>query len=148
MYVDGLQYIYPSRAVFQQMRLGSLSAVHITVGYHEDFLGVVENLQTWNRWFEECGDLTSLSPKVVIKPPVITTGTAQIYIPVAPPVAYVGCLRGAINSCRTAQELSCRGTFLREQYVQSCSTNPRGHIWYASCHTMAHIEVSSYVYRQ
>ena len=57
MYVDGLQYIYPSRAVFQQMRLGSLSAVQITVGYHEDFLGVVDNLQTWNHWFEECGDL-------------------------------------------------------------------------------------------
>ena len=57
MYVDGLQYIHPSREIFQQMRVGSLSAVHITVGYHEDFLGVVDNLQTWNRWFEECGDL-------------------------------------------------------------------------------------------
>ena len=59
MYVDGLQYIRPSRAVFQQMRAGNLSAVHITVGYHEDFLGLVDNLQSWNQWFEECGDLVS-----------------------------------------------------------------------------------------
>ena len=57
MFIDALQYIRPSRAIFEQMRAGKLSAVHITVGYHEDFLGVVENLQNWNRWFEGCGDL-------------------------------------------------------------------------------------------
>ena len=57
MYVDALQYIRPSRTIFQQMRVGQLSAVHITVGYHEDFFGVVENLESWNRWFEEGGDL-------------------------------------------------------------------------------------------
>ena len=57
MFIDALQYIAPSRAVFEQMRAGRLSAVHVTVGYHEDFLGVVENLQVWNRWFEECSDV-------------------------------------------------------------------------------------------
>jgi membrane dipeptidase len=57
MFIDALQYIPPSRAIFEQMRVGRLSAVHITVGYHEDFLGVVANLQNWNRWFEDCGDL-------------------------------------------------------------------------------------------
>jgi len=57
MFIDALQYIAPSRAVFEQMRAGRLSAVHVTVGYHEDFLGVVQNLQVWNRWFEECGDV-------------------------------------------------------------------------------------------
>ena len=57
MLIDALQYVRPSREIFQQMRLGKMSAVHITVGYHEDFFGVVENLQKWNRWFEDCGDL-------------------------------------------------------------------------------------------
>ena len=55
MFIDALQYICPSRAVFQQMNAGKLSAVHITVGYHEDFMGVVENLKGWNRWFESSG---------------------------------------------------------------------------------------------
>ena len=57
MFIDALQYIRPSRAIFGQMRVGKLSAVHITVGYHEAFLGRVENLQHWNRRFEGCGDL-------------------------------------------------------------------------------------------
>lgn len=57
MFIDALQYIAPSRAVFEQMRAGRLSAVHVTVGYHEDFLGVVQNLQVWNRWFEDCSDV-------------------------------------------------------------------------------------------
>ena len=57
MLIDALQYVRPSREIFQQMRLGKMSAVHITVGYHEDFFGLVENLQKWNRWFEDCGDL-------------------------------------------------------------------------------------------
>ena len=57
MLIDALQYIRPSRATFQQMRKGNLSAVHITVGYHEDFYGVVENLKIWNNWFANCEDL-------------------------------------------------------------------------------------------
>ena len=57
MLIDALQYIRPSRAAFQQMRKGNLSAVHITVGYHEDFCGVVENLKIWNNWFASCEDL-------------------------------------------------------------------------------------------
>ena len=57
MLIDALQYISPSRAVFEQLRAGRLSAVHVTVGYHEDFLGVVQNLQVWNRWFEDCSDV-------------------------------------------------------------------------------------------
>jgi hypothetical protein len=71
-------------------------------------------------------------PKVLTKLPAITTGTGQLYIPMAPPVAHVGWLRGAINSCMLVQDLSCRSTLLREQYVQSPSTNRRGHIWYTS----------------
>ena len=36
-------------------------------------------------------------PKVLNKLPAITTGTAQIYIPMAPPLAHVGYLRGGVN---------------------------------------------------
>ena len=46
------------------MRMGNLSAVHITVGYHEDFLGVVDNLQIWNGWFEECADLIAKATSI------------------------------------------------------------------------------------
>ena len=46
-----------AREVFSQMRLGAVNAVHITVGYHEEFSGVVDNLQAWNGWFEKCDDL-------------------------------------------------------------------------------------------
>ena len=59
MLIDALQYIRPGRNVFQQMRAGKLSAVHITVGYHEEFTDVLKNLQSWNKWFENCGDLIS-----------------------------------------------------------------------------------------
>ncbi len=57
MYMDCLQYVAPSRRVFEQMRQGAVDAVHITVGYHEDFDQVVQNLANWNQWFETCGDL-------------------------------------------------------------------------------------------
>ena len=38
-------------------------------------------------------------PKVVNKLPPITTGSDQLYIPMAPPLAHVGYLPGAINNC-------------------------------------------------
>ena len=38
-------------------------------------------------------------PKVLNKLPAITTGRDQIHIPVAPPLAHVGYIRGAINNC-------------------------------------------------
>lgn len=57
MYIDALQYVAPSETVFHQMRAGKVDAVHITVGYHEDFDGVLANLQTWNHWFETYPDL-------------------------------------------------------------------------------------------
>jgi len=59
MLIDALQYIRPSRSIFQQMRAGKLSAVHMTVGYHEEFADVLKNLEIWNKWFEDCGDLIS-----------------------------------------------------------------------------------------
>lgn len=57
MIIDGLQYIRPSRAVFEQMRHGRVDAVHITVAYHEGLLGVIDNLAAWNVLFQAHSDL-------------------------------------------------------------------------------------------
>lgn len=57
--IDGLQYANWSRDIFVEMRAGGVDAVHATVGYHEDFLGVVANLAAWNRRFEVDGDLVA-----------------------------------------------------------------------------------------
>ncbi|MCY3876852.1 MAG: membrane dipeptidase [Rhodobacteraceae bacterium] len=52
MRIDGLQYANWSEKVFRQMRSGGLSAVHVTVAYHEGFRETVTNLEDWNRRFE------------------------------------------------------------------------------------------------
>ena len=55
--VDGLQYCNFSEAIFRQMRAGGVSAVHVTVCYHEMFRETVANLERWNRWFEQFPEL-------------------------------------------------------------------------------------------
>jgi len=55
--VDGLQYCDFSEAIFRQMRAGGVSAVHVTVCYHEMFRETVANLERWNRWFEQFPEL-------------------------------------------------------------------------------------------
>ncbi len=35
--------------LFEQMKTGKLSAVHVTICYHENFRQTVENIITWNR---------------------------------------------------------------------------------------------------
>lgn len=55
--IDGLQYSAWSRKIFQQMRAAQLDAVHVTIGYHEDFKAMVENIVAWNRLFEEFSEL-------------------------------------------------------------------------------------------
>ena len=57
MRIDGLQYANWSEKIFREMRIGELSAVHVTVAYHEGFRETVENLIAWNRWFERFPDL-------------------------------------------------------------------------------------------
>ena len=57
MRIDGLQYANWSEKIFREMRIGELSAVHVTVAYHEGFRETVENLIAWNRWFEKFPDL-------------------------------------------------------------------------------------------
>jgi len=55
--IDGLQYANWSRTIFEQMRLGKVDAVHVTIAYHENFRETVLNFEQWNRWFEQHADL-------------------------------------------------------------------------------------------
>ena len=55
--IDNLQYANWSRKIFEQMRDGGVDAVHVTVAYHEDFREMVQQLEAWNRRFEQHGDL-------------------------------------------------------------------------------------------
>jgi len=55
--IDGLQYSNWSEEIFRQMRDGGVSAVHVTICYHEDFRETVANIAAWNRRFERHADL-------------------------------------------------------------------------------------------
>ena len=57
MMIDGLQYSHWSREVFEQMRDGGLSAVHVTIAYHELSRETLQNIGQWNRMFEMHSDL-------------------------------------------------------------------------------------------
>ena len=55
--IDCLQYANWSQKIFRQMREGGVSAVHVTIAYHENFRETVLNFERWNRWFEQYPDL-------------------------------------------------------------------------------------------
>lgn len=55
--IDGLQYANWSEKIFRQMRAGGVDAVHVTITYHEIFRETVQNIEGWNRWFEQFPDL-------------------------------------------------------------------------------------------
>ncbi len=55
--IDNLQYANYSRRIFEEMRAGSVDAVHVTIAYHERFREMVRNLERWNRLFEDHADL-------------------------------------------------------------------------------------------
>ena len=55
--IDNLQYANWSERIFRQMREGGVSAVHVTIAYHEQFRETVANIEAWNRWFERFPDL-------------------------------------------------------------------------------------------
>ncbi|MCJ8307812.1 MAG: membrane dipeptidase [Rhizobiaceae bacterium] len=50
--IDNLQYANWSEKIFRQMHEGGVSAVHVTIAYHEQFRETVSNIEAWNRWFE------------------------------------------------------------------------------------------------
>jgi len=55
--IDGLQYANWSEKIFRQMQEGGLDAVHVTIAYHENFRETVQNIERWNRWFEQFPEL-------------------------------------------------------------------------------------------
>lgn len=55
--IDCLQYANWSEKIFNQMNEGGVHAVHVTIAYHENFRETVLNIEQWNRWFEQYGDL-------------------------------------------------------------------------------------------
>ena len=57
MIIDALQYNNWSEKIFNQLREGGVTAVHVTITYHEDFRETVENIIAWNRRFEQFPDL-------------------------------------------------------------------------------------------
>ena len=53
MFIDGLQYCNWSEKIFKEWRSSNLTAVHVTISYHEQFRETVSNFEQWNRWFEQ-----------------------------------------------------------------------------------------------
>ena len=53
MLIDGLQYCNWSEKIFKQWRDSNLTAVHVTISYHEQFRETVSNFEQWNNWFEK-----------------------------------------------------------------------------------------------
>lgn len=55
--VDGLIISNFSRAVFEDMRKGGLTAANCTCSVWENFTGTMQNIARWNGYFEDCKDL-------------------------------------------------------------------------------------------
>ena len=51
--IDALQYSNWSEKIFLQMNKGGITAVHVTICYHEDFQEMVQNVIAWNQRFEQ-----------------------------------------------------------------------------------------------
>jgi len=57
MFIDCLQYCNWSEKIFKQWRTSNLTAVHVTISYHEQFRETVSNFEQWNNWFEQYSSL-------------------------------------------------------------------------------------------
>lgn len=55
--VDGLQYCRWDRSVFEDLKAGGVSAVHVTVAYWESARETLTRLAQWDRHFERNADL-------------------------------------------------------------------------------------------
>jgi len=55
--IDGLQYSNWNRAIFQQLKEGGVTMVHVTVVYHEQIRETLLRIGEWNRQFENHHDL-------------------------------------------------------------------------------------------
>jgi membrane dipeptidase len=55
--IDCLQYSNWSEKIFRQMNAGGVSAIHVTICYHENFQETVRNITQWNRRFARFPEL-------------------------------------------------------------------------------------------
>ena len=55
--IDGLIISNWSRAVFEDMRRGGITAANCTCSVWENFAGTMHNIGCWQRWFRDHGDL-------------------------------------------------------------------------------------------
>jgi len=55
--IDGLQYCNWSRSIFEEMIQGGVTAVHVTIVYHEQIRETLMRIAEWNRLFELHTDL-------------------------------------------------------------------------------------------
>jgi membrane dipeptidase len=55
--IDGLQYSNWDRAIFEQLKQGGVTMVHVTIVYHEQIRETLLRISEWNRHFEMNSDL-------------------------------------------------------------------------------------------
>lgn len=55
--IDGLQYCNWSEKIFRELNAGGVTAIHVTICYHENFRETIANIGQWNRWFQDFPDL-------------------------------------------------------------------------------------------
>ena len=55
--IDGLQYSNWNRAIFEQLKEGGVTMVHVTIVYHEQIRETLLRIGDWNRQFEMHHDL-------------------------------------------------------------------------------------------
>jgi len=55
--IDALQFSNWNRALFEELRAGGLTAVHVTITYWEDARATLTNIGRWQRRFREHGDI-------------------------------------------------------------------------------------------
>jgi len=55
--IDGLQYSNWNRTIFEQLKQGGVTMVHVTIVYHEQIRETLLRISEWNRHFEMHGDL-------------------------------------------------------------------------------------------
>jgi membrane dipeptidase len=91
--IDGLQYSNWNRAIFQQLKEGGVTMVHVTVAYHEQIRETLLRLGEWNRKFEIHHDL--------IMP---VKSTADIHL--AKQLGKVGIMFGAQNCSPIEDDIS------------------------------------------
>ena len=57
MLIDGLQYCNWSEKIFRELRNSDVTAIHVTISYHEQFRETVSNFEKWNLYFENFSNL-------------------------------------------------------------------------------------------